>query len=128
MPFLGLIHDNADHLARDFYATLLQRAESHRYLGSAGCRIGCASNWRSGSRNAFSAEAFRDAAAFEARQQEIGAIHARIAHPVHLVDIGAARIGARRSPICPRRRRALARPLTTRCSCSRGGSPWRSRR
>lgn len=99
MPFLGLIHDNADHLARDFYATLLQRAESHRYLGSAGVQDRLRVELAEWIRNAFSAEAFRDAAAFEARQQEIGAIHARMRIPVHLVDIGAARMCAQISDL-----------------------------
>jgi diguanylate cyclase len=40
----------------------------------------------------FSAESFVDVASFEARQQQIGQIHARLRIPIHLVNLAAARL------------------------------------
>lgn len=93
-PYLPLIHDNAEALAADFYATLLQRRESRRYLDNSTVLTRLTTELTSWLRDAFSVEAFTDVAAFEARQERIGEVHARIRVPIHLVNIGALRLRA----------------------------------
>ncbi|WP_161976559.1 diguanylate cyclase [Mycolicibacterium sp. CH28] len=91
-PYLPLIRDSAETLAEDFYATLLQRPEAHRYLDHSVVENRLKAQLVDWIRGAFSVDAFRDAAAFEARQERIGDIHARMKIPVHLLNIGALRL------------------------------------
>jgi len=90
--YLPLVHSNAEALAEDFYATLLQRRESHRYLDNAIVQTRLQSELTSWLRHAFSLDALTDVTAFESRQERIGEIHARIRVPIHLVNIGAQRL------------------------------------
>ncbi|MGJ6121475.1 GGDEF domain-containing protein [Mycolicibacterium sp. Y3] len=91
-PYLPLIRNGAEALAEDFYASLLQWPEAQRYLDHSVVENRLKAQLVDWIREAFSVDAFRDAAAFEARQERIGAIHARMRIPVHLVNIGAMRL------------------------------------
>lgn len=90
--YLPAILDSADTLATDFYSTLMQRDESHRYLNNDDVQTRLKAELVRWLHQVFSAEAFADVATFEARQHQIGHIHARLRIPIHLVNLAAARL------------------------------------
>ncbi|MDG4664152.1 GGDEF domain-containing protein [Mycobacterium sp. 236(2023)] len=98
-PYLPLIQFHAEALVDDFYASLLQRTESHRYLNNSVVETRLKTELVSWLRHAFSVEALNDPAAFEQRQQQIGEFHARLRIPIHLVHIGALRLRTRISEL-----------------------------
>lgn len=119
-PYLSLVRDNAEELAEDFYTTLLTRTEAHRYLNNAVVQTRLKVELTGWLRNTFSAEAFTDVAAFEARQQQIGEIHARIRVPIHLVNIGALRLRSQISNLV----RATDQPWENRYDVAQFFGEW----
>jgi diguanylate cyclase len=97
--YLPTILDNADALAADFYATLMERGESHRYLSNDDVQTRLKAELVRWLDQVFSTESFTDVAAFEARQHQIGQIHARLRIPIHLVNLAAARLRAQISEL-----------------------------
>ncbi|MGU3502166.1 diguanylate cyclase [Mycobacterium sp. C31M] len=120
-PYLPQIRDSAAELAADFYATLLQRTESHRYLDNSIVEARLMAEWTRWLQAAFSTESMLDVATFEARQQQIGEIHARIRVPVHLVNIGALRL---RSQISNLVRARTDQPWESRYDAMRFFESW----
>lgn len=126
--YLPLIHSHAGALVEDFYSTLLARSEAGRYLDSSAVESRLKVELTRWIRNVFSPEAFGDVDAFEARQRQIGEIHARIRIPIHLVNIGAARLSSQISELV---RSAADQPWESRYDSMRflrGGSTRRSMR
>ncbi len=119
--YLPLIQDNSEALIDDFYSTLLQRTESHRYLNNAVVEVRLKAELVSWLRNTFSVEAMRDPVAFEERQQRIGEFHARLRIPVHLVHIGALRLRTRIADLV---RAEVAQPWESRYDVMRFFDSW----
>ncbi|CAN5296822.1 diguanylate cyclase [soil metagenome] len=120
-PFLPLIQSRAEALAEDFYSTLLQRPEAGRYLDNSVVETRLKVELTRWLRNVFSFEAFNDVVAFEARQQQVGEIHARIRIPIHLVNIGALRL---RSQISALVRATADQPWDNRYDAMRFFDGW----
>lgn len=99
LTYLPEIHRRADGLAADFYSTLMSRSESHRYLNNNDVQTRLKAELARWIRHVLSADAFNDVASFEARQQQIGQIHARLRIPIHLVNMAALRLRSQISDI-----------------------------
>lgn len=121
LPYLPLIHSRTEALAEDFYSTLLRRPEAGRYLDHTVVEARLKSELTQWLREVFSAEAFTDVVTFEARQKQIGEIHARIRIPIHLVNIGALRL---RSQISELVRATTDQPWDNRYDAMRFFDGW----
>ncbi|MGB3485974.1 MAG: GGDEF domain-containing protein [Mycobacterium sp.] len=92
--YVSMIEEHASSLVADFYRVLMRNQEARTYLDNAVVENQLKPSLIEWLREAFSPAAYADTAAFEARQQLIGQVHARISVPLHLVNEGASRLQA----------------------------------